>query len=133
MKTNAIPFRVNEKLILVPARVRGPRGRAGGRFALDTGASMTTLAPEFLDKVGYCARDGNDIKRVQTAVGPQTGYTLSLPAFESLGFAVEDLVVHVCDLRNLELDGLLGLNFLFKFNLEILPLQQQILVTQARA
>lgn len=133
MKKSVIPFRANEKLILVEAYVKGPRGTASGRFALDTGSSMTTVTPELLDLVGYSARDGIRSTHVENAIGQQAGYMLSLAAFESLGFTVRDLAVHALDLGNLKLDGVLGLNFLLKFDLEILPLQEQIIAAQAKA
>lgn len=47
------PFVTDGDLIIVEVIVTGPRGRAPGRFVLDTGAAFTTMIPELVDSIGY--------------------------------------------------------------------------------
>lgn len=126
------PFTLDSDLIFVNATLHGPRGDMEGTFVVDTGASMTTIIPELADALGYSVRAGIRSARVETALGSEVGYVLAVPRFESLGFAVSNLAVHVFDLGHLKLAGLLGMNFLLNFNLQISPDQRHIVAALAR-
>lgn len=90
------------------------------KLALDTGCAETLLIPGVLDDLGYSARDGESMTYVTTALGREPGYRLRLARFEALGFGFDDFLVHVHDLADAAgLDGLLGLDFLSRFNYEV--------------
>lgn len=49
----------DQGIIIVWARLEGPNGSRDLQLALDTGAAMTLVVPEALDRLGYSARDGD--------------------------------------------------------------------------
>lgn len=106
-------------LILVQCLVAGPRKQAMVRLVVDTGATMTILRPEVMDDVGYSARDGYGRSTVSSASGEEHGYRLRVARFVALGFERPSFPVAIHDLPHHDLDGLLGLNFLRRFNYEI--------------
>jgi predicted aspartyl protease len=120
-------------LIIVDAFVTGPRIATSGRFVLDTGASVTTVTPEFVESLGYSARDGTRRARVHTAVGSEQGYILRVAELSALGFSLPGSLVHVFDLGHDDIDGLLGMNFLSAFNYEIRSAERRILVEKIAA
>ena len=106
-------------LIYVAARVTGPRGMQVGRFAVDTGAGMTMLDHGIAEAAGYSARDGEKPVGVRSAIGREVGYTLRVARFAALGFAARDFEVEVFDDDYHDLRGLMGMNFLSRFNFEV--------------
>ncbi|HEX7843741.1 MAG TPA: retroviral-like aspartic protease family protein [Kofleriaceae bacterium] len=120
-------FEFDGDLILVEAIVAGPKAHAIARLVLDTGAALTTLVPEFAEAIGYTSADRVARSVVRSAVANERGYVIRLPQFTALGFAVPDVHVNVAALGG-DLNGLLGMNFLSRFNFEIRPAAQRILV-----
>jgi clan AA aspartic protease (TIGR02281 family) len=119
-------------LLVVKARVWGPRGNTPLRFAVDTGAADTVITPELIDKLGYSPRDGERITTVRTAIGKEHGYSLRVKRFAALGFTVLDCRIHVFDLATGDdIDGLIGLSFLRKFNYHVRSEEGRILVERA--
>jgi predicted aspartyl protease len=121
------PFVIDGDLLIVEAIVTGPRGTVSGRFVLDTGAVLTTVIPELVESIGYSARDGFNRARVHTAIGEEEGYALRVAGLAVLGFTMPRFPVHVFDLGHEDIHGLLGMNFLSDFNLEIRPAERRIL------
>lgn len=118
--TQETRFAIRRDLIYVTGTVRGPRGEAELRLALDTGASQTIIVPEVLDEIGYRAREGVVTSSTSTAIGRELGYTLRVARFAALGFGMKRFMVHVFDLEDRHrIDGLIGLSFLHHFNYEI--------------
>jgi predicted aspartyl protease len=123
-------FLIDGDLIVVDAVVTGPRRKKTGSFVLDTGAALTTLAPSFVDAIGYGPRDGFRRTSVRTAISKEIGYALRLADFATLGFRTPNLPVNVFDLGFDDLDGLVGMNFLRHFNVEIRCAERRILTEQ---
>lgn len=76
-------------------------GRHGNRrlsLAFDTAASHTHISSDIIDELGYSAAQGEAITSVRSAVGKESGYTLRVQRFESLGFGFDDFLIHVHDL-----------------------------------
>jgi predicted aspartyl protease len=116
-------------LILVAARVWGPHGDKRLSLALDTAATETHITPDILDDLGYSPRDGGRITTVRSAVGNERGYMTRVSRFFALGFSYTDFEIHVHDLPDgFGIDGLLGLSFLKKLNVEIRFGEGRILV-----
>lgn len=65
----ARPFTFLGELLVIEARLRGPRSDSVRNLVLDTGAAATTLIPSVIDDLGYSARDGNKLSRVTSAIG----------------------------------------------------------------
>jgi len=121
-------FEPDDDIIVVTARITGPRGSAFARLVLDTGAVMTTLTPELAVTIGYTARDGIRRTRVHTAIGSEEGFLLSVAKLTALGVVASNVLVHVFDLGHDDIDGLVGLNFLNQLNYEIRSTERRILV-----
>ena len=119
----------DRELIVVDAEVVGPTGRAAeARLVLDTGAAATTLTPRVLEKVGYTRRDGFKRAKVHTAIGEEHGYWVRVAEFTVLGVATPNFALSVFPLGHKDIDGLVGMNFLRHFNVEIRPADRQIVV-----
>jgi predicted aspartyl protease len=119
----------DRELIVVEAEVVGPAGRATeARLVLDTGAAATTLTPRVLEKVGYTRRDGFKRAKVHTAIGEEHGYWVRVAEFTVLGVATPNFALTVFPLGHKDIDGLVGMNFLRHFNVEIRPADRHIVV-----
>jgi predicted aspartyl protease len=119
-------FVLDGDLILVDAVVVGPSGRANIQLVLDTGAALTTLSPLIATAIGYSAT-GIRPTVTRTAAASEPGYLIQLVELATLGVAVPDVHANVADL-GYGLDGVLGMNFLLDFNLEIRPAERRIVV-----
>src|ERR1041385_6066697 len=122
------PFVIDRDLIIIKAYVTGPLRTEVGRFVLDTGAAFTTMIPELADATGYSARDGVKRMRVHTAIGQEEDFLLRIAELAVLGVTMPSFPVHVFDLGHEDIDGLLGMNLLGKFNLELRPVERRIVV-----
>lgn len=107
-------------LIVVTGRVVGPLGPRRVELVLDTGAEETIIAPEVLDKLGYSARDGDAFSSVSSIIGREVGYFIRVRSFEALGYTLPDFRVAAHDFPDgFGIDGLLGLSFLRRFDLDL--------------
>lgn len=129
MKTISFsPFR---DLIIVEAKVWGPRRHTDLRLALDTGSAHTVILPDIMDDLGFNPRDGAVITGVYSAVGKEQGYLIKVPQFQALGFTRTDFPIHVFDLADrYGIDGLIGLSFLHHYNYTVRSAEGQILVEE---
>ena len=93
------PFKRLGELLLVQADLRGPRATMSARLVFDTGAAATTLVPEFIEDLGYSARDGRQLKRMHSALSEEEGYTLEVAELSVLGVTTPNFEVHVFDHR----------------------------------
>jgi len=112
-------------LIGVDAVVVGPTGRAKVEIILDTGAVMTTVVPNVADSIGYSSALRVAWTVTRTAAAEERGYIVRSEV-STLGFTVPDLRIVIADLGYGI--GVLGMDFLRLFNLEIRPAERRILV-----
>jgi clan AA aspartic protease (TIGR02281 family) len=118
-------------LILVEASIAGRRRDVPMNLVFDTGASITLVTPEAADRLGYSARDGDRVTTVSSAIGKEQGFTLRIDRLMALGFAVSDFPIHVFDLvESQDIDGLLGIDFLRRFNFQVRSAERRILAEQ---
>jgi predicted aspartyl protease len=121
-------FARKRELIIVDAEISGPVAATEARLVLDTGAAATTLVPEVIVRIGYTQRDSYKKARVHTAVGEEHGYWIHVAEFTVLGVTTPDFALAVFPLGHQDVDGLVGMNFLRHFNLEIRPAERRILL-----
>ncbi len=113
-------FDAASDLIIVKARIWGPRGKTPVSLAIDTGSAHTVIAAGIIDELGYSPRQGEGVTSVRTAVGREQGYLLRVARFWALGFTIPEFHVHVFDLPDgFGIDGLVGLSFLRELNIEL--------------
>jgi clan AA aspartic protease (TIGR02281 family) len=125
-------FATHDSLIVVIARITGPRRTITAPLILDTGAVYTTITPKLAQTIGYGDLAGLPRTRVRTALGSERGYVLATARFAVLGLAADDFPVHVFDLGH-DISGLVGLNFLNQLNYEIRSAERRVLVERAGA
>jgi len=119
-------FQLVGDLIGVDAEVVGPTGRARVQLILDTGAVLTTIVPSVADAIGYSSALRIAWSVTRTAAAEERGYIVR-SEISALGFTVPDLRIVVADL-GYGIDGVLGMDFLRLFNVEIRPADLRILV-----
>jgi len=125
-------FEPLKDLIVVEAKVWGPRGYADLRLALDTGSAHSVIMPEIMDVLGFNPRDGAVITGVYSAIGKEQGYLIKVPQFSTLGFTLTDFPIHVFDLADrYGIDGVVGLSFLHRYNYTVRSAEGRILVEHA--
>ena len=120
-------FQLDGDLISVDAVVRGPSGRANVQLVLDTGAVLTTLAPSVAKSIGYSPVTSIKPTVTRTAAAVERGYLVQLMELSTVGVTAPAVHVNVAEL-GYGIDGVLGMNFLLDFNIEIHPAERRILV-----
>ena len=88
-------------------------------FLIDTGASFVTIPYSTVEALGLEDEISPHQQEVQTAGGPVTASSIILSSIEMQGWAVSDVKAVVMDLPNRPGLGLLGLNFLNRFRLDL--------------
>jgi clan AA aspartic protease (TIGR02281 family) len=120
-------FATRDKLIVVIARITGPRRTIMAPLIVDTGAVYTTITPKVAETVGYSESDRIRRTRVRTAIGSEQGYVLATAQLAVFGLVADNFPVHVFELGH-DVSGLVGLNFLSQLNYEIRSAERRILV-----
>ena len=88
---------------------------------LDTGASATTIPTKVALDLGYDLANPKEERLVVTASGARTEKVITVRRLTALGETVEDIDVLCLDLPEPSIiEGVLGLNFLEHFDIEIL-------------
>ncbi len=104
-------------LIGIDAVIAGPTGRADVTLILDTAAVMTTVVPSVAASIGYTSAHRVGWSVTRTAAAEERGYIVRSEV-STLGFTMPDHRLVVADL-GYGIHGLLGINFLRHFNIEI--------------
>ena len=127
-------FDPKRDLIIVESKVWG-RGRYRDiSLAIDTASAETVVMPYVVEAIGYSPRDGIAITTVRSAIGEEQGYTLKVARFGALGFTIPDFEVNIFDLAaGHDIDGLIGLSFLRRFDYEIRSIAGKITLRPAVA
>lgn len=106
-------FDPQDGLILVNAEIKGPRGSAVVRLALDTGATATLINTAILVAVGYDPAVVPQRVQVTTGSGIEFVPRLALDRIDALGQSRDSFFVLAHTLpTSASVDGLLGLDFL---------------------
>jgi hypothetical protein len=119
-------------LIRIGARVHGRAGHSDLKMVLDTGAVVTLITPDVLAQLGYGPEDGYQKTTITSPLGKERGYLLRVREFRCLGQTFHDYPIHAYSLADTSgIDGLLGLDFLDRFNYEVRPRQGVIRIEPA--
>lgn len=107
-------------LIVVAAMVNG---RGPYSFAVDTGASMTTLSPALADELAIASEDAVNMTGAGGILQATTGRIASLAVggavLPDLGVVVSDFLGMISNAVGTKLDGIVGYNFLRRFRVTI--------------
>lgn len=101
-----------------------------GTFLLDTGASMVTVTQKFASAIGLTPQPGKSLT-MHSATGVHRAKLASARSIEVQGMRAEQVPVAVLDDMLEDLDGLLGLSFLSRFELQV-DTARGVAVLQAR-
>ncbi|MGA9520222.1 MAG: aspartyl protease family protein [Myxococcaceae bacterium] len=93
-------------------------GSQKGSFILDTGATYVTLTRAFADKLGLQPKDHSKITMI-TAGGMRTVKLARVESLELKGLRARDVEVAISDDLPDQVDGLLGLSFLNRFEVTV--------------
>ena len=121
------PFERSGDLMTVTARVWRARKYRELLLVIDTGAAATSIEPAILEALGYSSRDALVRTRIATPAGVQHGALFQVDRFSALGVDLPNFVVQALTLADeYGVDGLLGMNFLERFNFTVRPVERQI-------
>jgi predicted aspartyl protease len=113
-------FDPEEDLIYLSATIFGPLGDINAHLALDTGATITMIRRGILLAIGYDLDSIATKISIVTGSGVEAAKQLTVEKIQAIDQAVDDVTVICHDLpEETGLDGLLGLNFLRHFDIEI--------------
>lgn len=101
------------------------------RFVIDTGASLTTIPRSTAQELGLLGSGGHSMRTVYTAGGVREAPEVRLPAIAIDGYEIEDVRALVLDIPEQPDLGLLGLNFLQRFRMD-LNSEQGVLLLEPR-
>jgi len=113
-----VPYNRTEEIMIVNAEVNG---KHPARFIVDTGASSVVVSKALATKAGLSSDLQTSPVYVQTAGGIVDAYPSRLAALDVGGAEVRDLSVLVCETMGNDYDGLLGINFLNRFQITVDP------------
>ncbi len=89
-------------------------------MAVDTGARMTVVTPRKAEELGFEPGDIQPSMNILSATGTAPAAVLTVKSVAVMGQEVKDLRVLCYPLpAGLQLDGVLGLDFLERFDIEI--------------
>lgn len=88
---------------------------------------LTTLVPSIAQAIGYSAATSIRPTVMRTAAADEHGYLVQLLELSALGIRAPGVHVNVADL-GYGVDGVLGMNFLLDYNIEIRPAERRIFV-----
>jgi predicted aspartyl protease len=109
-------------LALVRAAVCRAQAVRVVKLIVDTGAAMTMLSWEILEGIGYAPAGTKERVRLVTVSGVELAPRITVERFHCLGAEVRDFPVVCHDLPFAHYaDGLLGMDFLRRFDVAIRP------------
>jgi clan AA aspartic protease (TIGR02281 family) len=111
-----IRFRPGSRTIPVVARLDRDLNQ---RFVIDTGASLVTVPSATVRQLGIDIEDNLPRRLFYSATGIQNAVEITLPYIELNGWIVENVRALVVDLPGQPEVGLLGMNYLTNFRMDV--------------
>jgi aspartyl protease family protein len=117
------------RLLMLKAYIEGPEGIAYPKLLLDTGSAYTIISQEILENVGCSPAGIKKKQRIITGSGYEIAPVVSLNRFCCLGKIIEkfEVLAHTLPFGTY-VDGLLGMDFMNQFRLEIRIFSNEILI-----
>jgi predicted aspartyl protease len=109
--------------------VEGKNGKAYPKLLIDTGSAYTILSQELLESIGSSPAAAIKRQRIITGSGYEIVPVVSVNNFNCFGRSVKEFSVlgHTLPM-GVYVDGLLGMDFLSSFNMEIRTKSGEIVV-----
>lgn len=102
------------------AFIEGEKGRAYPKLLIDTGSAYTVISQELLEFIGSSPAMASKRQRIITGSGYEVVPVVSVETFNCFGKSLNDFAVLGYTLPfGVYVDGLLGMDFLNNFDIEI--------------
>ena len=109
--------------------VEGNAGKAYPKLLIDTGSAYTVLSQEILEFIGSSPASASKRKRIITGSGYEIVPVVSVKSFSCVGQTLKSFVLLAHTLPfGAFVDGLLGMDFLCRFEIEIKTKSGQLVV-----
>lgn len=107
-------------LLMLKCFIEGIEGKAYPRLLLDTGSAYTIISQEILENIGCSPITARKRQRIITGSGYEIVPVVSVNRFHCLGKIIEncEILAHTLPFGTY-VDGLLGMDFMNRFELEI--------------
>jgi len=107
-------------LLLVRAFIEGDSGKAYPKFLLDTGSAYTLISKEILESISCSLALAKRTQRIITGSGYEIVPVIQVNRFHCMGSLLEEfeILAHTLPI-GAYVDGLLGMDFLGRFDIEI--------------
>ena len=116
-------------LLLVRVFVEGGSGKAYPKLLLDTGSAYTLISKEILESIGCSLALAKRIQRIITGSGYEIVPVIQVNRFHCMGSLLEEFEILAHTLpTGAYVDGLLGMDFLGRFDIEIKLYSGEILI-----
>lgn len=116
-------------LLLIRAFIEGASGKAYLRLLLDTGSAHTMISQEILESIGCSPALPKRTQRIITGSGYEIVPVVLVNRFHCIGSLLENFEIFAHTLPfGAYVDGLLGMDFLSKFEIEIKLYSGEILI-----
>jgi len=107
-------------LLIIRAFLEGISGKAYAKLLLDTGSAYTLISQEILESIGCSPALPKRTQRIITGSGYEIVPVVSVDQFHCLGSLLENFEIFAHTLPfGAYVDGLLCMDFLCKFEIEI--------------
>lgn len=117
-------------LLMLKVFIEGPGRKAYPKLLLDTGSAYTIISQEILENIGCSPAEARRKQRIITGSGYEIVPVVSINKFHCFGKIVENFEVLAHTLPfGTYVDGLLGMDFMNRFKLEIRLYKDEILIT----
>lgn len=114
---------------MLKAFIEGKEGKAYPRLLLDTGSAYTIISQEILENIGCSPAIPKRRQRIITGSGYEIVPVVDANRFHCLGKAIENFEVLAHTLPfGTYVDGLLGMDFMNRFEIEIKIYLGEILI-----
>jgi predicted aspartyl protease len=116
-------------LLMTRAFVEGANGKAYPKLLIDTGSAYTILSQEILEFIGSSPATASKRQRIITGSGYEIVPVVSVKRFNCFGKILKGfpMLGHTLPF-GVYVDGLLGMDFLSKFDIEIMTKNGEIIV-----
>lgn len=116
-------------LFMTRAFIRGESGKAYPKLLIDTGSAYTILSQEILEYIGSSSATATKKQRIITGSGYEIVPVIAVENFNCFGKTIKNFPIlgHTLPF-GVYVDGLLGMDFLCRFDLDIKTKNGEIVI-----
>lgn len=116
-------------LMVTTVYIRGPQSVAYPLLMIDTGSTYTIIRTKLLEDIGYTPASATVYRLIVTASKYERLPVVKVEQLNCLGIFMKDFKVLAHTLpRGIPVDGLLGMDFLQRFPIELRPYRGEVIL-----